>query len=241
MGSYRWKMMGLHCPWAPNNALWRHLPNAILSMPIPALDRQTESVGQTVLWHSPYGKAGPPLTDMMGHDVICHMLSRSFWMCSLYNRKEVMTAHRSWSTCQAKGKCRTISGIGARPASTWWQYTHPCNKATKKGSHCFSGCLPFDAEFGPPSAFQQFEKTCWTQTNFYHVFEDLPPAARLPRGADISSRAGGVGERLSPGPGMCHKLSICWELGAVTEDGAARFKTLMRFNIRDHCNNECLC
>lgn len=80
--SYRRKMMGLHCPWAPNNAGWRHLPKAILSRPIPALDRQTESVGQTVLRHSPYGKAGLPPTNIKGCQLFCHMSSRLFCMCS---------------------------------------------------------------------------------------------------------------------------------------------------------------
>lgn len=241
--SYRRKMMGLHCPWAPNNALWRHLPKAILSRPIPALDRQTESVGQTVLRHSPYGKAGPPLTDTTGCQLICHVLSRSFWMCSLYNRKdvEVVTAHRSWTTCQAKGKWRTPSVIGAT------QLAHDSSTPTPATKP------PRSDEIVSQVAFCRW---IWATLSIPTVWKKpaelrqqlLPCVWRPPTCCKAAKRcwhflqSWQCGREAFSWPGNVSQApSICWEPGAVTEDGAALFKTLMRFNIRDHCNNECLC
>ncbi len=236
--SYRRKMMGLHCPWAPNNALWRHLPKAILSRPIPALDRQTESVGQTVLRHSPYGKAGPPLTDTTGCQLICHVLSRSFWMCSLYNRKdvEVMTAHRSWTTCQAKGKWRTPSVIDAT------QLAHDSSTPTpaaKKWWDCFSSCL-LTLNLGHPQYSNSLKKTKTAELRQ----QLLPCVWRPPTCCKAAKRCWRFlqswhcgREAFSWPRNVSQAPSICWEPGTVTEDGAARFKTLVRFNIRDHCNN----
>lgn len=104
-----------------------------------------------------------------------------------------------------ESRCHNASVVGASPAGTWWWHTYPRKKPMTVLTFFFE--LAFEVDF--------WTILC-TPKNLLNsascdVFEDLPPATRLPKGADISCRAGSVSEWLSPHPGMCHRLSALSE------------------------------
>lgn len=182
-----------------------------------------QSVGQTVLWHSPYGKAGLPPTNIKG--------CQGFYLCrkNVDAHTIVMTAHWSWTTTEAEGKWRT--------------HWDRCKPSWHKEVLTLFLKLPFD-DFGPPSVPKapSIQKPADLRQRLFPCVWRPPTCCKAAKRCWHFLQSWQCGWEAFSWPwNVLRAPSICRELGAVTEDGAARFKTLMRFNIWDHCNNECLC